>query len=214
MSNNPTAPAAEETEQTMNGSTAADPQIEDAQDDRALMEQYLQDPTNDYYNLQYGDTVDGIVMHIDRDEILVDIGSKSEGIVPSKEMSSLLPEERDEIKVGEVFLGKVVRIMPFGAFVNLVPGKDGMVHISELDEQRVEQVEDVVKLGDEINVMVIGVEPGTGKVSLSRRAILTGESAEDRRAAGGGRSTRGGDSGGRGGFREGDRGRPRRREER
>jgi polyribonucleotide nucleotidyltransferase len=121
-----------------------------------------------------------------------------------------------EIKVGEVFLGKVVRIMPFGAFVNLVPGKDGMVHISELDEQRVEQVEDVVKLGDEINVMVIGVEQGTGKVSLSRRAILTGESAEDRRAAGGGRSTRGGDGGGRGGFRDrdGDRGRPRRREDR
>jgi len=121
-----------------------------------------------------------------------------------------------EIKVGEVFLGKVVRIMPFGAFVNLVPGKDGMVHISEIDEQRVEQVEDVVKLGDEINVMVIGVEQGTGKVSLSRRAILTGESAEDRRAAGGGRSTRGGDGGGRGGFRDrdNDRGRPRRREER
>ena len=123
-----------------------------------------------------------------------------------------------EIKVGEVFLGKVVRIMPFGAFVNLVPGKDGMVHISELDEQRVEQVEDVVKLGDEINVMVIGVEQGTGKVSLSRRAILTGESAEDRRAAGGGRSTRGGEGGGRGGFRDrdrdGDRNRPRRREER
>jgi polyribonucleotide nucleotidyltransferase len=119
-----------------------------------------------------------------------------------------------EIKIGEVFLGKVVRIMPFGAFVNLVPGKDGMVHISELDEQRVENVEDVVKLGDEVNVMVIGVEQGTGKVSLSRRAILTGESAEDRRAAGGGRSTRGGDSGGRGGFRDGDRGRPRRREDR
>jgi polyribonucleotide nucleotidyltransferase len=114
-----------------------------------------------------------------------------------------------EIKVGEVFLGKVVRIMPFGAFVNLVPGKDGMVHVSELDVNRVENVEDVVQLGDEINVMVIGVEQGTGKVSLSRRAILSGESAEDRRAAGGGRGPRegGGDRGGRGG----DRDRPRRR---
>src|SRR5690349_21937455 len=114
-----------------------------------------------------------------------------------------------EIKVGDVFLGKVVRIMPFGAFVNLVPGKDGMVHISELDEQRVETVEDVVKLGDEINVMVIGVEQGTGKVSLSRRAILTGESAEDRRAAGGGRGPRGDGGGGRGGFRDRDRDRDR-----
>jgi len=71
--------------------------VEEPQDDRALMEQYLEDPRNDYYNLQYGDTVDGILMHIDRDEILVDIGSKSEGVVPSKEMSSLLPEERDEL---------------------------------------------------------------------------------------------------------------------
>src|SRR5258706_2652197 len=78
-----------------------------------------------------------------------------------------------EIKVGEVFLGKVVRIMPFGAFVNLIPGKDGMVHVSELDTQRVENVEDMVKMGDELTVMVIGVEPGTGKVSLSRRAVLT-----------------------------------------
>jgi polyribonucleotide nucleotidyltransferase len=130
-----------------------------------------------------------------------------------------------EIKVGDVFLGKVVRIMPFGAFVNLVPGKDGMVHVSELDDHRVENVEDVVKLGDEINVMVIAVEQGTGKVSLSRRAILTGESAEDRIAAGAGRGAggggRGGNGGGRGGFgggrdRDRDRGgdRPRRREPR
>jgi polyribonucleotide nucleotidyltransferase len=131
-----------------------------------------------------------------------------------------------EIKVGEVFLGKVVRIMPFGAFVNLIPGKDGMVHVSELDDHRVENVEDVVKLGDEINVMVIAVEPGTGKVSLSRRAILTGESPEERIAAGAGRGAgggRGGNGGSRGGFgggggggrdRDRDRDRPRRREPR
>ncbi len=131
-----------------------------------------------------------------------------------------------EIKVGDVFLGKVVRIMPFGAFVNLVPGKDGMVHVSELDVNRVENVEDVVKMGDEINVMVIAVDPGTGKVSLSRRAILSGESADDRLAAGAARSVRGGDrgnggNGGNGGPRGGpprgdrggdDRNRPRRRE--
>jgi polyribonucleotide nucleotidyltransferase len=115
-----------------------------------------------------------------------------------------------EIKVGDIFLGKVVRIMPFGAFVNLVPGKDGMVHVSELDVNRVENVEDVVKMGDEVNVMVIGVEPGTGKVSLSRRALLTGESPEDRQAAGGGRGPR--SNGGDRGFRGDDRNRPRRRE--
>ncbi|HEY1013962.1 MAG TPA: polyribonucleotide nucleotidyltransferase, partial [Herpetosiphonaceae bacterium] len=77
-----------------------------------------------------------------------------------------------EAKVGDVFVGKVVRIMPYGAFVNVLPGKDGMVHVSELAEERVENVEDVVKIGDEVSVMVIDVEPGSGKISLSRRAIL------------------------------------------
>lgn len=134
----------------------------------------------------------------------------------AKQAVSMVEALTREIKVGDVFLGKVVRIMPFGAFVNLVPGKDGMVHVSELDTNRVENVEDVVKMGDEINVMVIGVDPGTGKISLSRRAILTGESAEERQAAGGGRGPRpggngGGNGGGRGGF---DRGRPRRRDDR
>ena len=108
-----------------------------------------------------------------------------------------------EIKQGEIFNGKVVSIKPFGAFVNLVPGKDGMLHVSEIAEGRVENVEDVLKIGDEVRVMVIDVEPGSGKVSLSRRAVLTGESAEDRKAAGAAPRSRGG-GGDRGGFR-GDR---------
>ncbi len=116
-----------------------------------------------------------------------------------------------EIKLDEEFVGKVVRIMPFGAFVNLIPNKDGMLHVSEIAEGRVENVEDVLKIGDEVRVKVIGIEPGTGKISLSRRAILTGESAEQRRASGGAPRGGGGgggrDGGGRGGFGGGDRGR-------
>lgn len=148
----------------------------------------------------------------------------ADGEAASKAVSMVEALTR-EIKVGDVFLGKVVRIMPFGAFVNLIPGKDGMVHVSELDTKRVENVEDVVQMGDEVNVMVIGVEPGTGKVSLSRRAILSGESPEDRIAAGGGGRNGGGaprgDRGSRGdGERRGpprdggDRNRPRRRDDR
>jgi polyribonucleotide nucleotidyltransferase len=124
-----------------------------------------------------------------------------------------------EAKVGDVFLGKVVRIMPYGAFVNILPGKDGMVHISELDVSRVNSVEDIVQLDDEINVMVIDVESATGKISLSRRALLVDESrsANDHGggSGGGGRSSNGPRSGGGRGERgergERDKMRPRRR---
>ena len=79
-----------------------------------------------------------------------------------------------EIKVGEIFTGKVVRIMSFGAFVELLPGKDGMVHVSELSDHRVDKVEDVVKVGDEITVKVIEID-NQGRVNLSRRALMVPE---------------------------------------
>ncbi len=79
-----------------------------------------------------------------------------------------------EPEVGEIYLGKVVRILPYGAFVEILPGKDGLVHISELADYRVDRVEDVVNVGDEINVMVIDIDRN-GKISLSRKAVLTGE---------------------------------------
>ena len=63
-------------------------------EDRALMEQFLLNPAHDYRNLQYGDTVDGTIMRVDKDEILVDIGSKAEGVAPAREMQSLPAEDR------------------------------------------------------------------------------------------------------------------------
>ena len=74
-------------------------------------------------------------------------------------------------EVGEIYTGKVTSITGFGAFVEILPGRDGLVHISELADYRVVQVEDVVKLGDEITVMVIGIDP-QGKIKLSRRAVF------------------------------------------
>ena len=71
-----------------------------------------------------------------------------------------------EIKVGEIFTGRVVKILNFGAFVSLTPGKDGMVHISELADHRVETVEDVVDIGDEITVIVREVD-SQGRINLS-----------------------------------------------
>ncbi|HST03439.1 MAG TPA: polyribonucleotide nucleotidyltransferase [Chloroflexia bacterium] len=108
-----------------------------------------------------------------------------------------------EAEVGEIYLGKVVRILPYGAFVEILPGKDGLVHISELADYRVENVEDVVSLGDEINVMVIDVDR-QGKVSLSRKAVLTGEmppprAERERSGFGGGGRDRGPREGGGGG---------------
>ncbi|MEA2593754.1 MAG: small subunit ribosomal protein [Thermomicrobiales bacterium] len=75
----------------------------------SLMEQYLNDPSHDYKTLKYGDVMDGIIMRIDRDELLVDIGSKSEGIVPAKEFSSLSGEEKQALGIGEIVLVFVVQ---------------------------------------------------------------------------------------------------------
>ena len=113
--------------------------------------------------------------------------------------------------IGNIYTGKVVRIADFGAFVEILPGVDGLVHISQLDSERVNKVEDVVGMGDEITVMVTDID-GQGKIRLSRQAVLEGWTAEEARAkdaprksGGGGRpgGGRGGDRGGRGGDRRG-----------
>ena len=118
--------------------------------------------------------------------------------------------------IGNIYTGKVVRIEAFGAFVEILPGVDGLVHISQLDSERVHKVEDIVNMGDEITVMVTDIDP-QGKIRLSRQAVLEGWTAEEarekdsRKSGGSGRSGgggRGGDRGrgGRDGGRGGDRG--------
>jgi len=77
----------------------------------------------------------------------------------------------------EVYLGKVKSIMPFGAFVEILPGKDGLLHISEIDHKRIEKVEDVLKEGDKIKVKLIGIDSRTGKLKLSRKILLERGSA-------------------------------------
>ncbi len=81
-------------------------------------------------------------------------------------------------EVGRIYTGKVVGMKTFGVFVEISPGTDGMVHISQLDTQRVEKVEDVVTLGDEITVMVTEIDQND-RIRLSRRAVLEGWSAEE-----------------------------------
>lgn len=82
-----------------------------------------------------------------------------------------------DVEVGGIYTGKVTRVINIGAFVEILPGKEGMVHISELADYRVPSVEDVVKIGDEIMVMVTEIDR-MGRVNLSRRAVLQGLSAD------------------------------------
>ena len=80
-----------------------------------------------------------------------------------------------DIEPGQIYTGKVVRILPFGAFVEMVPGKDALVHISELADYRVDKVEDIVSVGDEMQIIVIEVD-NLGRVNASRKALLNGDS--------------------------------------
>jgi polyribonucleotide nucleotidyltransferase len=84
----------------------------------------------------------------------------------------------EEVKVGHIYTGKVVRIADFGAFVEILPGQDGLVHISQLDTSHVSKVTDVVKEGDEITVMVTNID-SQGKIRLSRQALLEGWTLEE-----------------------------------
>ena len=107
-----------------------------------------------------------------------------------------------EVRVGEVYTGKVTRLLNFGAFVEILPGKEGLVHISQLGEDHIDTVEDEVSVGDEVTVMVTEID-NLGRINLSRRAVLLGE--EPPTAPSGGGGDRGG-RGGRGGGGGGDRG--------
>jgi polyribonucleotide nucleotidyltransferase len=125
-----------------------------------------------------------------------------------------------EVEVGKNYKGKVVRVMPFGAFIQILPNQDGLVHISQLAEDRVGRVEDVVNVGDEIEVKVTEVDK-QGRVNLSRKAVLQEakgitngdwivtdrDRGGPRREGGGGGYNRGGDRGPRRDFdRAGSRG--------
>ena len=127
-----------------------------------------------------GDTINGIIeetgVKIDIDqEGNVSIASSDADMI--KKAIKIIEELTKEVKVGEVYLGKVVRIEKFGAFVNLIKGKDALVHISQLANERVNKVEDVVKLGDEVLVKVTEIDR-QGRVNASRKALLKEEESK------------------------------------
>jgi polyribonucleotide nucleotidyltransferase len=77
-----------------------------------------------------------------------------------------------EPEVGTIYKGKVKTIQPFGAFVEILPGKDGLLHISEIKWERLETMDGVLNEGDEIEVKLIGLDPKTGKLKLSRKVLI------------------------------------------
>lgn len=85
-----------------------------------------------------------------------------------------------EPEVGKVYKGKIKRITNFGAFVEILPGKEGLLHISEIDHQRINRVEDVLKTGDDVEVKLIKIDP-QGKLDLSRKAILQRDFRSDKK---------------------------------
>ncbi|HYO79316.1 MAG TPA: polyribonucleotide nucleotidyltransferase, partial [Thermoanaerobaculia bacterium] len=86
-------------------------------------------------------------------------------------------------EIGKNYKGTVKRIEPYGAFVEILPGQDGLLHISEMAHSRVGQVTDVMQMGDELEVQVVGIEPDTGKIRLSRKPLLPPPTEEEQAAA-------------------------------
>jgi polyribonucleotide nucleotidyltransferase len=77
-----------------------------------------------------------------------------------------------QVESGAIYKGKVKNIQSFGAFVEILPGTDGLLHISEIEHRRLEKVEDALKLGDEVEFKVIGKDPKNNKWKLSRKVLL------------------------------------------
>jgi polyribonucleotide nucleotidyltransferase len=132
--------------------------------------------------------------------------ASTDGIQAAKALQRI-SELTAKPEIGRIYTGKVVRVTDFGAFVEFLPGQDGLVHISQLADYRVPKVEDVVHVGDEVMVMVTDID-ASGKVKLSRQAVLEGWTVEearqrDQRLSGGGSRERSGSR-----DRFGGRGRP------
>lgn len=121
-----------------------------------------------------GKVINGIIAETD---VKIDIEDDGHVFIysPNQEQAKIAFKMVEDIvrdpEVGETYDGKVMRIMNFGAFVEILPGKEGLVHISQLAHERVGKVEDVVKVGDKINVKVIEIDD-QGRINLSRKATL------------------------------------------
>jgi polyribonucleotide nucleotidyltransferase len=114
------------------------------------------------------------------DSGVVIIGSPNDE--SAKKAMEIIDSLTRDVEVGTIYTGKVTRTTSFGAFVEILPGKEGLVHISELADYRVNKVEDVAKVGDELTVKVVEID-NMGRINLSRRAVM-GDTTSDRDSRG------------------------------
>ena len=112
-----------------------------------------------------GDTIEVYVRDLDRETQKVSLGYKKAEDNPWEKL-------KNEYPIGSTFTAPVVSITKFGAFVRILPGVDGLVHISEISNERVEKVSDVLKVGDEVNVKLLDVDFDKKRISLSMKALL------------------------------------------
>lgn len=121
-----------------------------------------------------GSTINRI---INETGVKIDIDDDGNISIASPDMDSALAAQKEieslirEVEVGEIYEGKVTRIMAFGAFVEILPGKEGLLHISKISKERIDKVEDVLKVGDEITVKVIEID-NQNRINLSRKELL------------------------------------------
>ena len=138
--------------------------------------------------LKKGDTVDAVVLNIDAENQRLSLGLKQLS-------TDVWDDYFSHHKVGDVVEGKIVRLTTFGAFVELAEGVEGLVHVSELDEKRVDKPEEAFKPGDVFPMKIIKVQEGEKKIGLSIKAVKADEYAQDfqafRQSSGSDRSTLG-----------------------
>jgi len=114
--------------------------------------------------LKEGETVEVAVLRLDREKGRVSLGLKQVQANPWQDIDRRFPE-------GSIVKGEVARLTPFGAFISLEPGVDGLVHISHLSDERIERPDEVVKIGDQIRVKVLRVDPDLQRISLSLKEV-------------------------------------------
>ncbi|MBQ5754600.1 MAG: bifunctional 4-hydroxy-3-methylbut-2-enyl diphosphate reductase/30S ribosomal protein S1 [Oscillospiraceae bacterium] len=122
--------------------------------------------------LSVGDSIEVYVRDVDTETQKVSLGYKKAEDNPWEQL-------KNEYPMGSTFTAPVVSITKFGAFVRILPGVDGLVHISEISTERVEKVGDVLKVGDEVNVKLLDVDFDKKRISLSMKALLNDEAGED-----------------------------------